>query len=613
MAPLAAISLLVLLQNCSAFLSPVASPASVRVCGWCRHGRSATNVVFSAAEKSSPPESGKVLASAGCGIDLNLRCEGKDGLSAILANYPRSSFSKVGIKPPKRTQSKEEEEVTFDSEGLIRLFQQCEVPKPKATEGAAQCQEVRKEPESPLPLHPKVQSEVHERVTGFLSANPSARWLCAGRVSGAHGLRGFLKIEPATFAKTERFCTRGSRLFFRSRGACTPLVSRAIEEGRLLPKHGRTEIALVKFQGIDDRNAANTLTGSLVYVHAAQSFADLPPKCLLAAELIGFEVTLLHDAERTRIGRITDVISKHDMRLREEALGAADDCLQIEVYKDLPGRRLLLQHFRDPMPPPAPLLASALHALGSDTALHNTSEDAPVLFECEGCGLRFRDCTAAVCHERLCLATTKGSGGSQRKEAAQPEQTDALQWLLQVAVSSAETPDGSENTQTHSSHNVMGISEPGFAGSQNSNVSGLDSPPELQNLDGPSGRSGTRLGHRFLERLSLGSCVSWDREGRFFPRRGEGKEEAAERALAFACNERAGSGYAQANWNDPSDVTAISRHFISPAVVQPAVCDADQRPTTHSLLLPFVLGMTVGDVNTEAKTLGINAPPSLLH
>lgn len=267
--------------------------------------------------------------------------------------------------------------------------------------------------------------------------------------------------------------------------------------------------------------------------------------------------------------------------LLQEALGAADDCLQVEVYKDLPGRRLLLQHFKDPAPPPAPLLASALHALGSDTALQKTPEDASVLFECEGCGLRFRDCTAAVCHERLCLATAKGVNGSQRKGGTEREETDALQWLLQVAVSSPETPAGSANTLTDSCSDQMGVSEPGVA-HQSSNVSGLVAPRELQNFDGPLGRSGTRLGHRFLERLSLGSRVSWDREGRFFPRSGEGKEEAAERALAFACSDRAGSGYAQANWNDPNDVTEISKHFISPAVVQPAVCDADQTPKAHS-------------------------------
>lgn len=208
MVPFAAL-LILLLKSCSAFLSPAASPGPLRVCGWCRPGRSAGNFVFVAAAKSAPPENEKASGQSACGAGPKLPCEGQSGVSAVLANYPRSSYSKTNVKPPNCQQNEQEGEVTFDSKALMRLLQECDAPEPKTTEGTSQCKDGRTEPESQLSRHPEAQPKAHERVTGLLSANPSARWLCAGRVSGAHGLRGFLKIEPATFAKTERFCTPG--------------------------------------------------------------------------------------------------------------------------------------------------------------------------------------------------------------------------------------------------------------------------------------------------------------------------------------------------------------------------------------------------------------------
>lgn len=281
--------------------------------------------------------------------------------------------------------------------------------------------------------------------------------------------------------------------------------------------------------------------------------------------------------------------SAHGVFPSQEAVGAADDCLQIEVYRDLPGRRLLLQYFRDPAPPPAALLASALHALGSDAPMQEKAEDVPVLFECEGCGLRFRDCTAAVCHERLCLAVATGTSASQSNGRSDQEQRDALQWLMQVAMGSAEVPDARVNSHSFSTHKTelsascvddcpVPMATPDYSGHAPGSAASWD----LHTLEGPGGRSGTRLGHRFWERLSLGDRVSWERSGRFFPHRGEGADEAAERALAFACNTNTGRNYAQANWDDPDDVTAISKHLIAPIDIQPAACDADERPTRQS-------------------------------
>ncbi|XP_026193202.1 uncharacterized protein LOC34620655 [Cyclospora cayetanensis] len=419
------------------------------------------------------------------------------------------------------------------------------------------------------------------------------------------------------------FHAAASRLFFRSCASNAPFISRTVENGKLLARPGKGPLALVKFHGIKDRTAASALTGCLIFVHPKQSLASLPPNSILAADLIGFEVTLLHDAARTRIGRVTDVVSKHDMGLREEAVGAADDCLQIEVFKDLPARRLLAESFLDPAPPQGPLLASALHALGSEVPPQE-GEEAEVLFECEGCGLRFSDCAAAVCHERLCTSQPPSTGGDHRSEGGLDSEGGALQWLLQTAAASPETPQNLEGSESLLSPSgpvpdaavrADGRRDPGAVAGLGAPGGLLAGPPprELRTLEGPNGRAGARLGSRFLERLSLGDQVSWERGPRFFPRQREGALEAAERALDFACSSGAGQNYVEANWNDPEDVAAVCQLLGPPSDLRPALCNTDAQPSGQSFLLPFALGVTVDEVNIGAKTLGINAPPALLH
>ncbi|KAL8429056.1 hypothetical protein Efla_005874 [Eimeria flavescens] len=553
-------------------------------------------------------------------------------LSDILANYPRSPFSKVTLKNGKQREA-------ADSQQLLPPFLPTETQQ---AAGERQKKTAEEQPQSAaVSVHPEKQQQAS--VANFsLSAN--GFWLCAGRVSGAHGLKGHLKIRPATFAKTERFCTPESRVFFRSSRSALPFISRAVEEGRLLTRPGKGQIALVKLQGIDDRVSANSLAGCLVYVHSTQSLPLLPEKCILAAELVGFEVTLLNDANKTRVGRVEDVISKHDMRLKEEALGAADDCLQIGVYRDLQGHLLLSQHFKNPAPPPSALVASALHALGSDPPhLHAAAEESPVLFECEGCGLRFTDCTAAVCHEAVCRSSSSSSSSSRSSSRSRSssssvsreegesvlEQKDALQWLLHAALNSSDSPESDEDFQAATgaplhacgketeipSRFSLDASHGASAAAAAEAAAAAARVRELKTLEGPQGRAGSRLGIRFWERLRLGGEVEWEREGRFFPFKGEDRQQAAERALDFACSSRNSQGrLQQADWNNPADVAQVSRHLLAKVDIHPAAAACTQQHTTNgqSFLLPFVLGATVGRVDVEEKTVEINAPPSLL-
>ena len=273
-------------------------------------------------------------------------------------------------------------------------------------------------------------------------------------------------------------------------------------------------------------------------------------------------------------------------------MGAADDCLEIALYTDLPARRLLLEAYRDPAAPSSALLASALHALGPDQpqCMHQDDEEPLVLFECEGCGLRFRDCAAAVTHERLCLRAARPPNklpaqcGSWPTPNAKEDEQDALQWLLQTAAAACDLPT-QQHQQEQQEVKAQGKSNQVLGAEDGCQLPPSNVPQELLSLEGPQGRSGRRLGRQFYQRLSLGNLVSWDRGLRFFPRRGEAAAEAAERALNFACSSRScgeTSSYSEADWNDARDVISLSACLGVASDINPAACETDRKPQTST-------------------------------
>jgi 16S rRNA processing protein RimM len=114
-----------------------------------------------------------------------------------------------------------------------------------------------------------------------------------GRIAKPHGLRGEV-IVSLTTDRTERLA-RGAVLV-TARGPLT-VVSAAKHQERWR----------VKFDGIDDRNAADTLHGLALH---AESIHD--PDAYFVHELIGCEV---HDRQGTVIGEVVSVEANaaHDM------------------------------------------------------------------------------------------------------------------------------------------------------------------------------------------------------------------------------------------------------------------------------------------------------------
>jgi 16S rRNA processing protein RimM len=116
-----------------------------------------------------------------------------------------------------------------------------------------------------------------------------------GRIGRAHGLRGEVSVAPIT-NRAERFAA-GSVLYAGDR------------ELRIATAREHQDRWLVRFEGVDDRNAAEALRGALLTADAAPAEGDDE---LWVHELIGADV---FDRGGTRLGQVAAVEANpaHDL------------------------------------------------------------------------------------------------------------------------------------------------------------------------------------------------------------------------------------------------------------------------------------------------------------
>lgn len=119
--------------------------------------------------------------------------------------------------------------------------------------------------------------------------------LQVGRIGRAHGIRGEVTVTPLTDDPAARFAV-GSSL--QTDSAARPLltISGARQSG---------PVQVVAFEGIVDRNTAETLRGILLLVDAASLPESEDDDEFYDHQLIGLAV---HDAAGTVLGEVVDVM-----------------------------------------------------------------------------------------------------------------------------------------------------------------------------------------------------------------------------------------------------------------------------------------------------------------
>ncbi|MBR3033296.1 MAG: 16S rRNA processing protein RimM [Clostridiales bacterium] len=122
-------------------------------------------------------------------------------------------------------------------------------------------------------------------------------YLVIGKIGGAHGVRGEVKIIPLT-DDVRRFSSLKECLILDEQERVKE--TKEVENARV--DDTRT---LVKFKGIDDRDEVGKLTGFYIAV-SREDAVKLPEGRYFIADLIGLKVV---DDERGELGTIKDIIN----------------------------------------------------------------------------------------------------------------------------------------------------------------------------------------------------------------------------------------------------------------------------------------------------------------
>ena len=134
----------------------------------------------------------------------------------------------------------------------------------------------------------------------FQTDTAEEKWLAVGTVVGAQGLRGELRVNPASDFP-ERFTKPGHRWLQRKGTAPQEMM---LTSGRQLP--GRS-LFIVRFKGIENRSAAEALVGQTLLV-SSNDRPELEEGEFHLLDLVGLEARL-DTNDNAVIGTVSDLIS----------------------------------------------------------------------------------------------------------------------------------------------------------------------------------------------------------------------------------------------------------------------------------------------------------------
>ncbi len=160
----------------------------------------------------------------------------------------------------------------------------------------------------------------------------SPRWIAVGRITRPHGVKGEVVVQPLSEVE-DRF-EAGSQLYVDESG------QKAVRIAESRPHRGRL---LVTFEGVGDRERAEALAGSFLFVPASSAPA-LPEGEHWTHQLVGCDV--LTEGGR-HLGSIREIIhtAANDVWVTrtdegETLIPALKD---VVMDVDVPGRRVLVR------------------------------------------------------------------------------------------------------------------------------------------------------------------------------------------------------------------------------------------------------------------------------
>jgi len=154
-------------------------------------------------------------------------------------------------------------------------------------------------------------------------------WVWVGSIVGVHGIRGELKVQ-ADSDFPERFTRKG-----KLRRVVSP---QGVEQMiKLVGGRRHQNNYLIRLEGVLDRNQAELLIGSEIFVPVSER-PDLAPGEFMVSDLVGLEVRRLDTGEA--IGRVRDITNTglQDLLMVQTASGEVlipfVEALVPEVHSD---------------------------------------------------------------------------------------------------------------------------------------------------------------------------------------------------------------------------------------------------------------------------------------
>lgn len=148
--------------------------------------------------------------------------------------------------------------------------------------------------------------------------------LPVGRITGAYGIRGWVKIQPYT-ESAATFLAFGHWQLQR-RGGCQPVV---FDQGRV---HGRGLV--VHIEGVDAREVAETYSGLEVLVPRSE-LPQLQSGDYYWSQLEGLQVWCSEGGQRALLGVVDHLIETgaHDVLVIRPCEGSLDDRERLIPYR----------------------------------------------------------------------------------------------------------------------------------------------------------------------------------------------------------------------------------------------------------------------------------------
>ncbi|GLC39712.1 hypothetical protein PLESTM_000931700 [Pleodorina starrii] len=192
---------------------------------------------------------------------------------------------------------------------------------------------------APSPPPPQQQQQPAHGLVGTLPFLEED-YVEVGRVAGAHGVRGELRLELSTDQPAKRFRV-GRRLYLlppsaqglaaRANPDALPLISVTCKGAKARPMGKGTEAWMVTVEGVTTRTQAESLRGHLVLCAAADRDALRDPDEFYVTDIIG--CTVIDQASRRMLGVVVDMFSgmgTHDT-LRVKLRANEEDILQSRI------------------------------------------------------------------------------------------------------------------------------------------------------------------------------------------------------------------------------------------------------------------------------------------